>query len=296
MIKENTIWHIDESEIDNFRNLIKNIRDDMHKPRDEAYVNKILKNHRTLNVFDNIAVIPIRGGLVDREENYVAFYGLQSYQNLENLTNQALSNKKVTGIVFDIDSGGGMAQGMIEASRMIKEASRAKPTVSFVRGWMASAAYGVGSAANKIIATEGSDVGSIGTVLMHADYSAHLEDHGIKITFIKRPEHKIEGNAYEPLSDDAKEYLQSQIDEHYEKFVGQVAVNRNTTVENIKKTYGGGRMLTAQNALNAGMIDGIGSMQTAFDTMRQPQPMLRRSQSNINKLKIKRAVAQKICR
>jgi ClpP class serine protease len=72
----------------------------------------------------------------------------------------------------------------------------------------ASAAYGLASAANEIVISPTSIVGSIGVVMLHADRSGELAAQGVKPTLIFAGSHKVDGNPFEPLSDAVRADLQ----------------------------------------------------------------------------------------
>ncbi len=270
MKNKNKIWHIHEDYAADIKDIITECHD-MEKPQNASWYEKAA----TLNVVGSAGVIPIQGPLFNRDSAYSRYFG-QSYQNLNNLLDQAMSNKKVNRIILDIDSPGGDAMGMDEMSGKIASMRSHKPIIAMVNGWMASAAYGIGSAASEIVAMPTSQSGSIGTLVIHQDVSKALDKMGIKLTIVKAGEHKVEGNPYEPLNKDAKEYLQYQVNQYYDRFVNTVASNRNTTADNVKATYGKGRMLIASDALQAGMIDRIAT----FEQIMRGSPVNKQAMRN----------------
>jgi ClpP class serine protease len=119
------------------------------------------------------------------------------------------------------------------------------------------AAYWIGSSAEKLYVTPSGDVGSVGVYVIHWDETGFLEQVGEKPTIIRAGKYKIEANPFEPLSDEAKEYIQADVNETYAKFVKALARNRGTNAADVKANYGQGRVLSAKNALAAGMVDGV---------------------------------------
>lgn len=235
-------------------------------------------------VVGKVAVIDIKGPLWDRDNILARWFG-NSYEAIEAQLINAVNSKKVRKIVFDIDSGGGEASGMDELATVIRDVGIQKNTASFVRGMMASAAYGLGSAANEIIATPTSEIGSIGTVLVHQDISGMLEQDGVKLTVIKAGQYKWEGNAYEPLGEEAKEYFQDQVNKYYSRFVSTVAANRGVTRAEVTENYGQGRMMIATDALASAMIDRTGKM---IDAMRVNATAINKQNHNNRALEIKK--------
>jgi HK97 family phage major capsid protein len=122
---------------------------------------------------------------------------------------------------------------------------------------MASAAYWIGSQCDEVVATPSAAVGSIGVFMVHLDESAFDERIGLQYSLIFAGKHKVDGNPYEPLSDDARAALQEQVDEYYTLFVNDVARGRKVNASKVRAGYGEGRCLTATQAMDAGLVDRI---------------------------------------
>ncbi|MDN3719438.1 S49 family peptidase [Roseibium salinum] len=82
------------------------------------------------------------------------------------------------------------------------------------------------SGATEIVTTPSAVSGSIGVVLLHADISKALSEEGVKPTLIFSGRHKVDGNPFEPLSDDVRAGLQAEVDSLYEQFLKTVAAGR----------------------------------------------------------------------
>jgi ClpP class serine protease len=96
---------------------------------------------------------------------------------------------------------------------------------------------------------------------MHFDYSELESNAGIKPTIITAGKYKADGNPHEPLSSDAKDYFQGRIDDYYGAFVSAVARNRGVSVGKVMSNFGQGRMFGAKDAVAAGMVDSIGTLE-----------------------------------
>jgi hypothetical protein len=116
-------------------------------------------------------------------------------------------------------------------------------------------------------------VGSIGVYTVHEDISGMEEKQGVKTTLVHAGRFKVEGNPYEPLSVEGREYRQRVVDSMYEDFVQSVAEGRDTAVDNVRYNFGQGRMLLPRDALQAGMVDGIGTFEAvvaqAFNSLQE---------------------------
>ena len=158
-----------------------------------------------------------------------------------------------------IDSPGGSVLGLPETADAIHAANRVKPVRAFVTGIAASAAYWLASQASTITLTPSGEVGSVGVLDLHADISKALENSGVKLTAVTAGPHKVERAPFTSLSDDAKEHMQSSVDAWYGDFLGTIRRGRGARVS-ASSDYGGGRMLSAREALAAGMVDFVSSL------------------------------------
>lgn len=207
----------------------------------------------------NVAVIPIVGVISHRVPllSAISGGGGASTQQISRQLQAALADDSIKAIVFDVDSPGGAVAGTDELATEIYEARSRKPIIASVSGMAASAAYWIASAADEVVATPTSQVGSIGVIATHIDRSKADEMEGVKPTFITAGRYKAEGNSHEPLTDEAREMLQETVDAYYDMFVRAVARNRGVTAGVVRSDFGEGRMLRAEPARKVGMIDRI---------------------------------------
>jgi signal peptide peptidase SppA len=213
----------------------------------------------------SVAVIPVHGTLLNRFSGAWGF--VTGYDYIRNAYSAALGDPSVRGIVFDVNSPGGDAQGCFELCDAIRAGRKVKPSMALVNANAMSGAYAIASAAGKIVATPSSRVGSVGVVTMHVDYSKALADEGVKVTFIFAGEHKVDGNPYEPLPKSVKNAIQSRVESSYAAFVGQVARNRGIDEDDVRGTEAA--VFDARQALEIGFIDRIEDATTAFTAFAQ---------------------------
>jgi signal peptide peptidase SppA len=215
---------------------------------------------------DGIATIPIIGSLVNRGAWIGAQSGLVSYEGLKTQVATAMRDDRVRAVVLDIESPGGEAVGAFECADAIKKLTQAKPVTAVVNGLMASAAYALGSAATKIVTTPTGISGSIGVVMLHADFSRNLDKAGITPTLIHAGAHKVDGNPYQPLTDDVKADLQAETETFYDLFVQCVASNRHMSAAAIRATEA--RTFIGQAAIDAGLADEVGTIESVVEQLR----------------------------
>ncbi len=181
---------------------------------------------------------------------------------------QAAADPNVKAVILNIDSPGGSVYGVPELAGVIRaEAAKGeKPVIAQVNSLAASAAYWLASAANEIVVTPSGEVGSIGVYTVHEDVSKMLTAMGVTPTIVRAGKYKIEDNPWQPLSDDARTYLQTLVDQYYEMFIKDVATGRSAatrskvTPATVRAGYGQGRVLSAKDAVSEGMADRVASL------------------------------------
>ena len=125
---------------------------------------------------EGIGIITIAGSLVNRGAWIGASSGLVSYEGIKAQLAAIAADSKVTSVILDLSSPGGEAVGAFETAAAVRDLAKSKHTVAVVNGMAASAAYAIASGATEIVTTETGVAGSIGVVLLHADYSAALAE------------------------------------------------------------------------------------------------------------------------
>jgi signal peptide peptidase SppA len=208
----------------------------------------------------SIAVLPLYGVMAQRLSMMQEMSGGTSTDKFLAAFREQANNSQVKAIVLDIDSPGGSVYGTDELASEVYKAREQKPIVAVANSLMASAAYYFGSQADELIVTPGGEVGSIGVLGVHYDFSAMAEMEGVKPTLIKAGKYKAEGHPDFPLSDDARDHFQQDVDRYYGMFVRAVARGRGVSVQTVRDGFGEGRVVGAQEAVRLGMADRIATL------------------------------------
>jgi signal peptide peptidase SppA len=207
-----------------------------------------------------VAVIPVHGTIAYRADSFEASSGGTSTELIGRMLQRAMADDTVTSILFDFNSPGGSVDGIDDLCKQIAKAGKTKRVVAHVNSMAASAAYWLASQCSEIVSMSSGQIGSIGVYMLLLDESEALANAGIKINAISAGQKKLEGAPWEPLSDDARAFLQAQVDDVYAQFLATVAAGRGTSAAAVKAGYGQGRCLPAKDALAAGMIDRIAAL------------------------------------
>lgn len=214
--------------------------------------------------YPNVAIIPIHGTFTKRSHPFASLSGEVSGESIKSAIDSALNDNAIDAIVLDIESPGGTVDGTMELADYIYSIRGKKPIVSYANGLMASALYWIGSSADKIVAFDTTQVGSIGVVMSHFDYSKAYDTAGVKPTVMHSGKYKAFGNKFEPLTEESKQYIQDNLDAYYTLFVDGVARNRGTTAEEVLSKMADGRIFIGREAKRAGLIDKVGNMEAAI--------------------------------
>lgn len=207
-----------------------------------------------------IAVLPVFGTISPRMDLFSEMSGGTSAVQLGRDFDALVADETISTIVLDVDSPGGNVYGIQELAAKIHAARGKKRVIAVADHLMASAAYWLGTAAEEVVASPSSEVGSIGVFGVHTDASKFYEERGLAHTIVSAGKYKTEGNNLEPLSDTAREAMQATIDEYYDQFVKAVAKHRGVKPAAVRGGFGEGRCLPTRAALEAGMIDRIATL------------------------------------
>lgn len=236
----------------------------VNAPEASQFVGTDRRGSKPYRTAKGVGIITITGSLVNRGAWVGASSGLTSYEGIGHQLKGALTDPLVKSVILDIHSPGGEAVGAFEVASQVRDLAAKKRTVAIVNGMAASAAYAIASGASEIVTTETGVSGSIGVVLLHADFSRQLEKDGITATLIHAGAHKVDGNPYEPLPDDVRADLQREVDAFQSVFLKTVAKGRGTrlTADAARRTEA--RTYIGQQAVDAGLADKVGTFEAVL--------------------------------
>jgi signal peptide peptidase SppA len=211
-----------------------------------------------------VALIPVLGSLVNRGAWIGARSGMTSYEGLKYQLAVAALDPAVASILLDMDSPGGEAVGAFEVADAVRAVAKSKEVVAVINGMAASAAYAIASAASSIITTPSGVSGSIGVVMLHADYSHALHERGVVPTLIHAGARKVDGTPYKALTDDVKAELKAEVDKFYDLFVSSVATGRKGKMKDAAIRATEARTYIGADAVSVGLADSVGSFETVL--------------------------------
>lgn len=210
----------------------------------------------TLKSYKGIGVITAYGGL----GNSVFDWAITSYEMLRSSIQDAINDAEIKGVVFAINSPGGMASGLFETCDLIKSLSEVKPVFAYIDGEACSAAYALASVCNRIYISAESITGCCGCYadVVEIDEKAYTESGLLHRIF--RSKNAPKKNLSVITNEDAQKAYQSMIDDHGDHYLRLVALNRGVEPEKAEWLFGEGAVVSAEYALEANMVDEIAGL------------------------------------
>ena len=211
--------------------------------------NDVSPSH-SLEIRDNIAIITVDGAMTKKNTWINAMCGgFASYDILFGYIDKAEKDVNVDTIVFNIDTPGGMVDGVDEIGEKIYNSK--KRTITYYNNLGASAGIWAFSSSKEIYANQTAELGSIGVVL------TYLEDNeeNNQVTILSKRAENKRGRGVEAW--------QEKINEIENIFYSRVTRNTGLSSEQIENGFNKGETITAQAAQELGFIQGI----TTFDKL-----------------------------
>ena len=170
----------------------------------------------------------------------------------------------IIAIVVRLDTpGGGVAasQEIYEKVKIIADKSK-KPIIASMGGLAASGGYYIALGADTIIANPGTATGSIGVIMSYPVIGELMDKIGIQYETIKSGKLKDSGSLFRNLTKEERVYFQELIDDLHSQFEMVVSQERQIPIKEIAK-YATGRVYSGKQAVNAGLIDILGTFEDA---------------------------------
>lgn len=206
---------------------------------------------------DGIAILSIAGVLSRRYDLFSSLCGWTTYDGLGASLQAALNDERVNAILFDIDSPGGEAAGMLDIADQIIAGRDVKPIWAVADSQAASAAYALGASADRLFLPRLAQVGSIGAVIIHVDQSAQDQTDGLKYSAIFSGSRKLDGWPHAALSSSAREAFQTRVDHVRQSFAALVGRQGRISSSAALKTEA--EMFSDADAVQIGLADAVGS-------------------------------------
>ena len=179
----------------------------------------------------------------------------------------AFEDEKAKGVVLRINSPGGtptQANLIYEAIRELREAHPDKKIVTVGLDTVASGAYYVAAATDKIYADANSVIGSIGVRMDGFGFYEAAERLGVERRLFTAGAHKVRVDPFRPLTDDDRQRVERMLQAIHRNFIAAVRSGRGDRLKGSDKELFNGDVWVGEEAAELGLIDGIASPQQAL--------------------------------
>ena len=200
---------------------------------------------------DGIGVIPVVGVIGKSLSPLEKMMGAVDVNEISDAVDAFAANPDVQKIALQVSSPGGTVTGVEELANKVR--SVGKPTLAYTDSEMASAAYWIASAADRVVSSPSATVGSIGVYIAIPDYSAAAEMAGIKMVVIKSGKFKGAGIEGTSLDEGQLTNLQESVDTIHAEFKSAVNMKRKM----VKAEAMEGQTFSGKQAAAQGLVTGL---------------------------------------
>jgi protease-4 len=223
---------------------------------------------------NKIAVIELDGAIATASDSGFFAKDTDATGMLKSL--KAVKNDKdIQGVILKLNTPGGTVAMSQNIYNQILKVREIKPVIAVMDDVAASGGYYIASAADRIVAQDGTLTGSIGVIMSFMDYHNLLTNKlNISPVVIKSGKFKDIGSSTREMTAEEKSLMQDIVNDSYQQFLNAIKVgriNRNDSYSALKTnlseqnltTYADGRVFTGKQAKQLGFVDETGDMDKA---------------------------------
>lgn len=176
---------------------------------------------------------------------------------------KAFGDKAAKGVVILVNSPGGTPVQATLIHHQIMRMRQEHPDKHVVvvgEDYLASGAYLLSVAAEKIYVSEATVTGSIGVISSGFGFDKAIGKLGIERRTFHAGAHKGRDDPYLPLSSDDQKKMQSMLDVMHHQFIGIVKAGRKDKLHGSESSLFSGDFWTGEEAVQLGLADGVGDL------------------------------------
>lgn len=207
----------------------------------------------TFSVGDRVAVLEVKGVILDAKP---ILDRIESFKK----------NSSVKAVVVRVDSPGGAVAPSQEIFEALHRLDATKPVVASFGSTAASGGFYVACGSRYIVSNPGTLTGSIGVILEAGNYQALFEKIGVRSVVVKSGPYKDILSPTREMTPEEKALLQGMVDNVYGQFVKAVmnVAERRGIDEAQVRGIADGRVLSGEQAFQAGLVDSLGTLKDAI--------------------------------
>ncbi len=205
-----------------------------------------------------VALIRITGTISTSSGGFLgAQYGVDEYVKM---IDEAREDPTIKAVVIVFDSPGGEAGAAEKLYYAVKKLAENKTVVAYGEGLMASGAYEAALPAREIVASPSCLVGAVGVYSVVYNVHRLLDKIGVTVYTFKSGPLKDVGNPFRNMTREDMEVMQDIVDQLFKIFKERVIAHRGKVGDEVFT----GRPFVASEALKAGLIDKVGTLDDAI--------------------------------
>jgi len=192
--------------------------------------------------------------------------GSSMVDDFHELVEAAVKDGSVKAIVIRINSPGGEVTASDRLHRIIQKADQRKPVVAYLDTIAASGGYYAACGSRHMIAHPTTFTGSIGVIMQSMKYRELFDKMGVSLETYKSGALKDLLSGTRETSPEEIALVNTLVQETYTRFLEVVAENRSKSIEELRaSSMTDGRIFSGKQALAAGMVDGNGFVDDAYE-------------------------------
>jgi protease-4 len=214
-----------------------------------------------------ILLLEVDGVITEEPEERFFGPGESPVARLREELDAAREDDEIRALLVRIDSPGGTVTAsdiLYDELRRFK-AERGVPVIAHFMGVAASGGYYLAMAADEIVAQPTTVTGSIGVIFGGVNLAGLLEKIGVENQTLVSGSFKDAGSLLRRMTPAERSQLQSVLDDMYDRFLDVVASGRRELAREDLERLADGRIYSAQQALELGLVDRLGGLADAIE-------------------------------
>ena len=219
---------------------------------------------------DKVLIIDVSGLLASTSQGALIKRPSLPARIKEELT-MAADDPQVKAVILRINSPGGTvtASDIIYHEIQVFKKKRKIPIITSIMDLGTSGGYYVALAGDHIVAHPSSVTGSLGVIMLTLNAAGLLEKVGVEATSITSGPHKDIGSPFRAMTTKEQAIFQSVIDSFYQRFLDVIQQGRPQLTMAAIRTHADGRIYSATQAYERGLIDQVGYLEDAIEQAKQ---------------------------
>ncbi len=188
---------------------------------------------------------------------------------------KAADDKAVKAIVLRINTPGGTVTASDILYHEIQEFKKTRkiPVIASIMDLGTSGGYYVAMAADQVMAHPSSVTGSLGVIMLTLNASGLMEKIGVRANAVTSGPHKDMGSPFRTMTEQDRAIFQSVIDNFYDRFLRVIEQGRPNLKPKTIRQLADGRIYSAPQAKDHGLVDMIGYLDDALAFAKQATGM-----------------------